>query len=268
MTYDEAKMLMIDYLNGELNNEKAAMFDAFVNENPEFRKEFGNMKTLWANMNQLETPKPSSKMNESFHAMLQGYQQGLEAKNDNMLQNLLKVLANWWNQSYVPPAVMGIALLLLGIQIGYNLQNQNDEEKMQGLTSEVQEMKQMMMLTLIEQQSPMQRLKAVNLTYEIKNDNDKVASVLLQTLNNDENINVRLAAVEALFSLADQPKIRAELIRSIMQQESPIVQSALVDVMLILQEKDVALTLKEFLNKENVNPEIREKINKSLNTLL
>ncbi len=268
MTYDEAKMLMIDYLNGQLNNEKAAMMDAFINENPEFRKEFGNMKNLWANMEQIETPEPSDKMRENFNAMLQGYQQGLEAKNDSALQRIWQQLGDWWSQSYVPQAVMGIALLLLGIQIGYNLQNQNGEQKMVGLTNEVQEMKQMMMLTLIEQQSVTQRLKAVNLTYELNNDNDKVATVLLNTLNNDENINVRLAAAEALLSLADQPKVRTGLIRSISQQDSPIVQSALVDVLVVLQEKNVTPTLQELLKKDDLNPEIREKINTSLSTLL
>ncbi|MEM1136324.1 MAG: HEAT repeat domain-containing protein [Bacteroidota bacterium] len=268
MTYDEARLLMMEYLEGKLDNDKAARLDAFINEHEDFKKEFGNMKNLWMNMSQLEIPEASPKMKTSFYAMLAGYQQGLEAKKDSLWEQALLLLQKWWTKSYVPQAVLGVTLLLLGIQIGYNLQKSGDQEKMLGLTKEVQQMKQMMLLTLIEQQSATQRLKAVNLAYEIDNYDAKVVATLFHTLYNDENTNVRLAAVEALFNLAEQSEVREGLIRAILEQDSPIVQSALVDIMLALQEKNVTQTLKEFLKKDSVNQEIRNKVNSSLLKLL
>lgn len=267
MTYDEAKILIMEYLNGDLNHEDSARLDAYINANPAFRKEFKSMKNLWQNLEVLETPQPSLEAKDRFNAMLKGYQEGIEATPGNQLSQFFKDLVNWWQGSYIPQAIMGIALLLLGIQIGFNLQNGNNEQQVSGLTKEVQEMKEMMMLTLMEQQSASQRLRAVNMSYEINDQNNRITEVLLKTLSNDENINVRLAAVEALFVLADQPIVREALVNALLEQESPIVQSALIDVIYSLQEKQASNTIKQFLKNKDVNPAIREKAQNTLKLL-
>ncbi len=267
MTYDEAKMLMLSYLEGDLNNEDTARLDAFINANPAFRQEFNSTKNLWANLNQLETPEPSAQSKERFHAMLKGYKEGMEANPIPWYEQLFKQIATWWQGSYVPQAIMGIALLLLGLQIGYNLQKGKSENEINGLAKEVQEMKEMMMLALLEKQSASQRLKAVNMAYEMDNQNSRIAEVLFQTLANDENINVRLAAVEAIFQIADQAQVRQRLIKSLLEQESPIVQSAIIDVIILLQEKQANSTIQSFLKKENINPAIREKAQNTLKQL-
>ena len=78
------------------------------------------------------------------------------------------------------------------------------------------------MLNMLEKESTSERLKAVNLTQGMDNASEKVVEALLQTLNNDPNVNVRLSALEALFPYASNPKVREGLIQSISQQESPL----------------------------------------------
>lgn len=267
MTYEEAKSLMVDYFEDNLNHEDTARLDAYINANPAFKKEFYSTKNLWGNLSQIETPAPSHESKERFYAMLKGYQEGMDAKPLSTIEKLFKQMAIWWQGNYVPQAVLGIALLLLGVQIGYNLQKDKSESEMNNLTKEVQDMKEMMMLTLLEKQSANQRLKAVSMAYEFDSHNERVSEVLFKTLQNDENINVRLAAVEAIFQIADQAAVRKRLVDSLLEQESPIVQSAIIDVIATLQEKQANVTIQSFLKKENINPAIREKAQNTLKQL-
>jgi hypothetical protein len=125
-----------------------------------------------------------------------------------------------------------------------------------------------MVLTLISQSSATDRLKAVGYTSELQQADERVVKALLFTLNHDENINVRLVTVEALSRFADDPTVREGLVRSIMQQESPLVQVALADAMVALNEKRSVAPLRELLRQQGTDVYVKEKLESSIRILL
>ena len=125
----------------------------------------------------------------------------------------------------------------------------------------------MMMLSLLENPAASERLRAVSYTEEINEVDDKVVDALLTTLNNDANVNVRLVTLEALAKLADNVKVREGLVQSITQQESPLVQSALADIMVKLQEKRSVKPLRQLLRDDNLNHLVKGKIEQSIREL-
>ena len=129
-------------------------------------------------------------------------------------------------------------------------------------------MREMMVLTLIDQSSVTQRIKAVNLTNNLDDVNERVIHALLKTLNNDPNENVRLVTVEALYEFADNPIVREGLIQSISEQESALVQLALADVMVALQEKRSIEQFNELLKRRDLNDAVRGRIEKTVRVLL
>jgi HEAT repeat protein len=128
-------------------------------------------------------------------------------------------------------------------------------------------MKQMMMLSLLENPSASERIKAVGYTEDISNVNQKVIDALLTTLNEDPNLNVRLVTLEALVKLAREPSVREGLVKSITLQDSPLLQSAIADVMVKLQEKRSVKSLEKLLNKKNLNGMVKVKIEQSIRKL-
>jgi HEAT repeat protein len=58
-----------------------------------------------------------------------------------------------------------------------------------------------------------------------------VLDALLQAVNHDSNVNVRLSAVDALQKFAADPEVARSMVNSIPGQESPLVQIALVDML-------------------------------------
>jgi HEAT repeat protein len=95
-----------------------------------------------------------------------------------------------------------------------------------------------------------------------------VIDALFNSLNNDPNVNVRLAAIEALKNHTAKPEVRAALILSISRQDSPMVQIALADLMQAMQEKEAVPQLKKLLQQEGTNEMVKEKIQESINVLI
>jgi hypothetical protein len=178
-------------------------------------------------------------------------------------------LTDTWNwKLFLPRFAFAFSLLLVGAFGGYFLSQPQTNSEVKQLTQQVAGLKEMMMISLLEKESATERLKAVGLTQEIADPSAKVTQALLKTLTTDENVNVRLAALEALQAYAKEPHVREGLIRSIAQQDSPLVQVALAELMLALQEKSSVSELQKVLELKKTPKEVKEKIKKTIDVLI
>ena len=72
------------------------------------------------------------------------------------------------------------------------------------LHSEVSDLKKATMFTMLKEESSSDRIQAVRYVEDLDNPDQNVIEVLIKTLNNDKNVNVRMAAAYALSKFADQ----------------------------------------------------------------
>lgn len=142
-----------------------------------------------------------------------------------------------------------------------------ESRQLAALTAQMHEMRELMMLSLLQNPSASERIRAVSYTNDIGRVNPNLAAALLATLNNDPDVNVRLTTLEALSHFARDPEVREGLIESIMQQDSPLVQAALADIMLKLQEKRAILPFKKLLQQKDLNGMVRTKIEQTITRL-
>jgi hypothetical protein len=141
------------------------------------------------------------------------------------------------------------------------------ESRLEALSAQLHEMREMVMLSLLQNPSASERMRAVSYTSGSRNVNPNIATALLMTLNNDPNVNVRLTTLEALTHFAKDPVVREGLVQSILHQESPLVQAALADVMLKLQEKRAVRPFKKLLQQKDLNEMVRDKIEQTISRL-
>jgi hypothetical protein len=142
-----------------------------------------------------------------------------------------------------------------------------EARQLEELTAQVHEMRELMMLSLLQNPSASERMRAVSYTSEIRRVNPKIAEALLATLNSDPNVNVRLTTLEALTHFSRDPVVREGLIASILQQDSPLVQAAMADVMMKLQEKRAIQPFKTLLQQKDLNGMVRSKIEQTITRL-
>jgi hypothetical protein len=174
----------------------------------------------------------------------------------------------WPQWNFIPRVAFAMVLLVAGFVGGYLVNLPNEKSDVVSLTREVTDLKEMVMLSLLEKESATDRLKAVSLTSEMDKASQKVTKALIQTLNQDGNVNVRLAALDALRPYAGDGLVRESLIKSIANQNSPMVQIALAQLMVDLQEKKSIKELQKLLQDEGTPGDIKQRIEESIQVLI
>jgi hypothetical protein len=163
---------------------------------------------------------------------------------------------------------VGALLVVGGFSAGLLIQKKTGSSEVKELAQEVNGLKEMMMISLLEKESATDRLKAVSLSEEIQGPSKNVTDALFKTLNSDPSVNVRLASLEALRNYSKSAAVREGLVRAIPLQESPLVQMALAELMVKLQEKSSVKELKKIMEQKSTPTEVKQRIKESINVLI
>ena len=258
---------LIDYLDGTLPEKERLQVEQYLLEHPEVLEGLGDLSQ---GLHRLSAPQPSARMRQQFYAQLADW------KAEERKQQKGTGFAQWWKmlwqqqwlpQQWLPKMAWGALLLIGGIWIGYQLQGNQSVNKLEAMTAEMQQMQKAIMLSMIEQNTATKRIKAVNMAASLIDADQKVVEVLVHTLNNDDNVNVRIVAAETLIGYMDMPTVRMSLIASLPNQTSPLVQLTLSDALLQLQDEQALDALKKLATDQNTNESIREQVQKGLSKI-
>jgi hypothetical protein len=225
----------------------------------------GDLETLhpWQEaLDQLPAPTPSLNLDDTFYQMLAD-----EKRKQRPATSWTFTWAWLW-----PRLGFTAAVLVVGMAAGYFLRTPPagpvPSDQLAALSHEVTTLRETMMLTLLQKESAAERLKAVSLTQDMDQASQKVTQALLQTLNTDSNVNVRLAALDALRNYAVQPTVREALIHSITLQDSPLVQVALAELMQSIQAKSSVKELQKLLDSDKTPGDVKKKIEETIQVLI
>ena len=155
---------------------------------------------------------------------------------------------------------MAAGLLVAGILFGRLVpQVGNANPEMAQLRGQVESLHQMVALSMLQQQSPSARMRGVTYSEKIAQPDPQVLDALLQAVNHDSNVNVRLSAVDALQKFASDPEVARAMVNSIPGQESPLVQIALVDMLVQLNARNVAPDMARIAKDMQMNEMVRQR---------
>ena len=259
-------------LTDSLNQKERSEIDSHLEGCADCRAEFEAAGKIWELMGEIPIPQPSESMRNSFNTILSTFKEGLVVKRNPIGEWLIKLREYLFLQAQ-PRLAFSLLLVAVGLISGYILHKPGQSvidynKQINSLSSQVSDIKQVLMLSLLQDPSASQRIRAVAYSDEISNVNLKVIGALFTTLNEDPNVNVRLATLEALVKLADEPEVREGLVRSIDLQDSPLIQSAIADAMVKLQEKSAVKPLQKLLNKKGLNEMVKNNIEKNIQKLI
>ncbi|MEQ8425335.1 MAG: HEAT repeat domain-containing protein [Cyclobacteriaceae bacterium] len=260
MEKNNAKELIEKYNEGLVDLAEISALENLIEEGIVPLTALKDLSRLDEKLTQVPDPMPSMDLDNKFYAML---------KEEKRKSNKTNFSFQWPElNALMPRLAFGIVLLIAGFTGGYLLNRPSEKNEVISLTKEVTDLKEMVMLALLEKESATDRLKAVSLTGEMDQASQKVTRALIQTLNQDGNVNVRLAALDALRPYVRDSRVRADLIKSISKQSSPLVQVALAELMVALQEKKSVKELRKLLEEENTPKEVKERIEESIQVLI
>jgi hypothetical protein len=225
---------IIDYLDGQLSETEKAEVERELVSNDEFRKLHNQLSEVMQVMRNVPVLEPSGKLKVAFVRALQ---------SEIAAQTKTKTI---FFSPVVYRIAAGFVLLMVGLSIGYWInKDQVQERELAALKEQVESNRRLMMAMLENQQSASQRLVGVSVAYELEQADDEIVKVLVKTMNEDINSNVRLAALEALGKFSNEAQVRESLIQSLRIQKDPVVQIALIQLLVTMKEKGVVKQLEQ-----------------------
>jgi hypothetical protein len=250
---------IVDFLDGRLDEQAQNQLREKLGRMDYDLAELGELKELQDKITQLPGGLPTDRLNNLFYELL----------DSNKRLNIRK----WWKnlelKSRAPQFAYAALLLVCGWIGGYLMSgNRSSAVELTLLTAEVRQMKQMVSLSLIQNPSPVDRLRAVNKLSAAQSGEREVIDALFKSLNTDQNTNVRLAAIDALSSFIEDPNVRQGLVQSISQQKSPLAQLELADLLVAAGEKAARQPIEMLLLRNDLNIFLRRGLERNLNKLI
>lgn len=163
----------------------------------------------------------------------------------------------------------GLTLLIVGFGAGWMFQSNSDERQALagGQSTEVAEMKKVLAFEQMNATSASERIQAVNHSYEIPEADRDITQLLINTLNFDPNVNVRLAACQALTHFAAEDDVKEALIRSLAVQTDPNIQISLIEALVAIKEKRAVDQFQQLARDQQVLDVVRLKATEGMNLL-
>lgn len=238
---------MIDYIDGKLSPAERAEIERELAINDESFQNYEQLREVIQIMNKATVIEPGKKLRAGFEIAL---------REEQTLIKTPKIISF---QSAFYKIAAALALVMAGIAIGYWInRNQKQEVELMALKKEVETTKQIMMTMLVNQQSASQRMLGATVAYKMNEADDEIVNALVKAMNEDPNLNVRLAALEALSKFHEQAHVRKALIMSLTTQTDPVVQISLIRLMVELKEKESLEELQRITNDEEALPAVKD----------
>ncbi|MGK7391453.1 MAG: hypothetical protein ACNS60_13945 [Candidatus Cyclobacteriaceae bacterium M2_1C_046] len=242
---EEIKVLqLIGYLEGTLNSEERRNVRLQLENDPELRMELEKLEELYATMEREKHPQVPGALREDFYTLL-------DKEKRNQKNRYLWI-------SWAGKIAAAVALIAAGFWLGLSLQdNDKHTEQITALKKEINSNRHLI-LNAMDQPTASQRFMAVNASENITKPDQEIINALVKVMNTDDNTNVRLAAVRALSRYGQEEKVRKELISSLLTQSDPLVQVALIEILVELGEKQVVPTLERLIKTDTTLETVRD----------
>jgi len=266
MDCDRMARLLPDYWQGALQASDAD----FVASHLKVCTACHELVALGEGLAELPSEQPSPALRERFHAMLDAYEEG-RGEASQFLPRAWPWGRNWVGMRLT--VAMGAAAVLLvavGFMVGRSLSGgeaARSQQEIAGMQSELTNMRQLMVLSMLQQDSASQRLQGVSWSRRQLKADPQILGALLHTLRYDSSVDVRLAALDALSRYGDQTQVRQGLTEALESQQSPLVQVELIDLLVAWRDGSALDQLRRIERDQNVDPAVRERARRAIDQL-
>lgn len=239
--------LLIDYIDQNLSVQDREKVEEALRTNAAVRQQYEQLREVLQTMNQAVEQEPPARMTTSFHALLQAeIRAARQPRTISLTPALYRVAA-------------AVALLLVGGGVGFWISRQQQQQaELEAMQREMKATQEMLMNMLGNDLSASQRLQGATVALRMDRADDELVEVLVRTLTDDPNTNVRLAALDALGKFSDGGPVRQALIKALSTQTDPLVQIELIRMLVDMKEKTILKELHRISTDEQLLNEVKD----------
>jgi len=268
----------IDYQDGTLPAGDATALRAHLASCPTCQREWSALQELTRKLDALPaTEEPSPRLREQFYAMLETHQRDADSVSPFALARgtLDRFFAALLPAQPALQFAFALALLAGGLFAGaryltpppaapVQIVDHAAQQKIAALEAQMNDMGRLVAVSLLQQKSTSERMRAVLATLDLKSPDRKTLTDLVGVLSVDNSVNVRLAVVEALAPHTDDSLVRAGLLSALPRESAPLVQIAMIELLTSAREPDAAPLFERLSRDTSADKDVRESARRGL----
>ncbi len=247
----EGERRLASYLEGRLRGGERASFEEHARECELCREEI----ELWRQLAEFPAPRPSAEFAAGFARRLER-EVRMPALRDPRVWSGWSGWSGW--------AAAACLLLSLGFWSGNYAASREAKAEIAEARREMQSMRSLMAVSMLQQQSAVERLRGVSYSGALESADEEVVSALIATLRGDSSVDVRLAAADALRKFAGRPKVRASLADALLYQDSPLLQISLIEMLVDFQEPRAAVAFEALAKTPETDLAVKQRLRQAL----
>jgi L-fucose mutarotase/ribose pyranase (RbsD/FucU family) len=243
MTCIEGQRKLTAYLDGTLTPAENAAFQTHLAS----CADCASLHDTWEKLGCLPEAMPSPALPRRFHEALRREVQPTHP------------LPNW---RWIAGPIAATLLIACGWLAGsYNARQRPEQTtaEIPRLRDEVRELRSMVAVTLLSQGSANERLRGIRFANQLETESDEVIRALVSVFRYDENVNVRLAACDALRKTPPNPAIRKAFLEALRSEQSPLVKVAAIDALAAARDRNAAHDLAAIVQANQEDEAVKER---------
>ncbi len=260
MKCNEIEDRLIDYLDGNLSPEEQALISSHLSECSKCTMLLEQNRKLLDMMHKVPRETPPATLRVSFEQMLRDNAGSPTASKPG------RYLSVSWKTAIQVAA--SLLLLLTGYFMGVSHADRETDRRISQLEEQSQALKTEITLAMLNNRSASKRIQAVSYSEEMEQPDAKVLQAVINRLHYDENVNVRLAAAEALWKFRNEELVTAALIQTLETEKNPDIQIAVIGFLVEAQDKRAIEPMQKLLNEPDIPSYVKEQLNDGLTKIL
>lgn len=269
MTCEDIQAMWTDYLDHELSDISRYSFDLHIKSCEKCAKELQQLQFLVDQMADEKQIIPSEELPKKFNAMLQS-ELNLQSAQNILEKDVKAKIFRFNSASSIWKIAAACIILFAGILIGVLMKypaTNTSSRQLSEMKKDIKDMKETLMFSLLKDESASQRIKAVSYAEEMPHPDQKIIHALISTLNEDKNVNVRLAALYSMNKFSGDREVRDSLVQSLRKQTEPIIQIVLINMLMEKNETRAIQPIRDIISRANTMNEVKEIGKKALKEL-
>ena len=263
MNCQDIEIHLVDYIDCNLKKDQIQELELHLESCDSCKVSLEETKALMQAFKNAPQEEPSAQLRTSFLESLEEEKQ-LQQSQVVQLDQAKKEFP--WKMAFQIAA--SLLLLFSGYLVGSHKSKQTSSLEIAALQEETITLRENMMLAMIENQSPSKRIQAVNYTESFAQPDAKILKALIERMQYDGNMNVRLAAAEALSEFPESVIVKDAFIEALTTQKDPSLQIAIIQFLVKIQEKRAIAPMQELLEQSETLDFVKDQVNDGISQII
>ncbi|MCP1385441.1 HEAT repeat domain-containing protein [Runella salmonicolor] len=284
------EQIITDYLMGHLSEAERIVFEQRLTTDPVLRKEVEELKRVWQDLQNAEA-ETDDEMDAVFYRSLQGekmLETTIVALKPQPWLTYLKyaaavasVVFTFWLGRQTAPTQIEYRTITATPPVSKSIDRQQSlpetvteavnltdqpkkkpkeetiSQQIATLRREMKMTQELVILSLLKDQSASERLKGLNYAAALNNPKPAVIQALIKTLREDESLNVRLSTIETLERFKQTDEVKKVLVNQLTQTSEPTEQTTLIETLVRMRVKESLPIFEQLQKDEKVDRSVR-----------